>query len=288
MESWTSLGMEMGRVWWRAIASPLFIALYAGIFLLTGWSYSRRSPRAERRKTACQAFLSVLTGLCGGFLGSALLLVAGIDVRNIGILPLWLISLLLALIHPRLICFSYAGGLLSLYYQMTAPPAACVPQIIGLIAILHLIESFLILVDGSTQPGRVNIAREGQTVPGFRLQRFWPLLLVMACTADPGFGKTMPVGWPLLKCLPTDQCGSSYVLLPVLAILGYGETAACATPRLTVLRSAHNLGLYSLILLALALGAAAFPWLNWLAAIFAPLGHEAVIWLGRRAQSRSA
>lgn len=277
--------MEMGRVWWQAISSPLFIALYIVIFLLISWSYGRRSPRDKWREMLWPAVLSVLSGLCGGILGSTLLVVVGIDVHNISILALWLIALFLAMIHPRLICFSYAGGLLSLYYLGTAHSAACVPQIIGLIAILHLIESGLILIDGSTQPGRVSIAVGGQNVSGFHLQRFWPLLLVITCTSTAGVGSTMPDWWPLLKCHPADSCGGFYVMLPVLAILGYGETATRVTPRLTVLRSARNLGFYSLILLALALLAAAFPWLNWLAAIFAPLGHEAVIWLGQRSQT---
>lgn len=287
MESVISIWLEMGRVWWQAISSPLFIALYAVIFFMITWSYRLRNLITNKLELVKSSVGSVLIGMGAGLLGSALLLVAGIDVQNISILAMWLIALILALIHPRLICFAYAGGLLSLYYLGSAQSDGCVPQIIGLIAILHLIESGLILVDGSTQPGRVQITTKGNSVQGFHLQRFWPLLLVVACTSSTGLGSTMPAWWPLLKCHPAESGSSLYIMLPVLAILGYGETATRTTPRRTVIRSACNLGVYSLILLALALMASLFPLANWLAAIFAPLGHETVIWLGQRSSTRS-
>lgn len=285
MDSVISIWLEMGRVWWQAISSPLFIALYAVIFFMITWSYRRRAVFANKLDLVKSSLGSVLIAMGAGLLGSALLLVVGIDVQNISILALWLIALILALIHPRLICFSYSGGLLSLYYLGSTQPEGCVPQIIGLIAILHLIESGLILVDGSTQPGQVQITTKGTPVQGFHLQRFWPLLLVVACTSSTGIGSTMPTWWPLLKCHPAVSCSSFYIMLPVLAILGYGETATRTTPRHTVIRSARNLGTYSLILLALALMASSFPLANWLAALFAPLGHEAVIWLGQRSST---
>lgn len=282
MDSIISIWLEMGRVWCQAISSPLFIVLYAVIFFMITWSYGRRSPLTDKSELVKTSLWSVLIGLGAGLLGSALLVAVGVDVLNISILAMWLIALVLALIHPRLICFSYAGGLLSLFYLFSAQSEGCVPQIIGLIAILHLIESGLILLDGSTQPGRAHSNSPGQSVQGFQLQRFWPLLLVMVCTSDNGLGSTMPAWWPLLKCDPADGGGSVYVMLPVLAILGYGETATRTTARRTVTRSACHLGAYSLILLALALLAASFPIVSWLAALFAPLGHEMVIWLGQR------
>ena len=285
MDSVLSIWLEMGRVWLQAISSPLFISLYAIMFFVISWSYGRKSPGSNQREFIKSALLSVLIGLGAGFLGSALLVVVGIDVRNLSILALWLISLGLALVHPRLICFSYAGGLLALFCLLTSRSVSCVPQITGLIAILHLIESGLILVDGSTQPGRVCFKKQGQTVQGFKLQRFWPLLLVISCTSDSSIGYTMPSWWPLLQCHPPAAQDSLFIMLPVLAILGYGETVTKTTPRLTVMRSARNLAVYSLILLALSLSASSYPLMSWIAAIFAPLGHEMLIWLGTRGGS---
>lgn len=286
MESVGSIWLEMGRVWWQALSSPLFLLLYLIIFFLISRSYGRRKPEDASLKDnydfLSSALLSLLFGLCGGLIGSALLTMVGIDLRNINILALWLLALGLALIHPRLICFSYAGGLLALFDLMGSQPAGCVPQIVGLVAILHLIESGLILVDGSTQPERVDFKKQGRTVQGFQLQRFWPLLLVIACSSNAQVGTTMPSWWPLLKCHPPAAPDNLYVLLPVLAVLGYGDTVTRSTPRQQVIRSARNLAAYSLTLLSLAFGASSYPFINWIAALFAPLGHELLIWLGKR------
>jgi hypothetical protein len=287
LESVGSIWLQMGRVWWQTLSSPLFLLLYLLVFFLISRSYGRRKPADNSGKKPYDflpsTFLSLLFSLCGGLIGSALLTMAGIDLRNINILALWLLALGLALIHPRLICFAYAGGLLAWYDLMSSQPTGCVPQIIGLIAILHLIESLLILVDGSTRPGRVEIKKQGQAaVQGLQLQRFWPLLLVITCSADIEGGTTMPAWWPLLKCYPPANPDSLYIMLPVLAVLGYSETVSRSTPRRQVIRSARNLAVYSLTLLSLALGASAFPFLCWAAALFAPLGHELLIWLGKR------
>lgn len=286
LESVCSIWLEMVRVWWKALSSPLFLLLYLIIFSLISCSYGRRklndASEKEDHKFSKSALLSLLFGLCGGLIGSAMLTMAGIDLRNISILALWLLALGLALIHPRLICFSYAGGLLALFDLMRSQPTGCVPQIIGLIAILHLIESGLILVDGSTQADRLDFKKQGQTVQGCQLQRFWPLLLVISCSSDAQLGTAMPAWWPLLKCHPPVAHDSLYVMLPVLAILGYGENVTKSSPRLKVIRSARNLAVYSLTLLSLAFLASSFPLINWIAALFAPLGHELVIWLGKR------
>jgi len=272
----------MGRVWFNAISSPFFLALYVAIFFAISWSYGRRQPQADKFTLLKLTGKSALISLGAGLLGSSLLVVAGIDVRNLNILALWLIALGLALINTRLICFSYSGGLLALFYLMTSRSVHCVPQITGLIAILHLIESGLILVDGNTQPDRVCINKSGQTIQVFKLQRFWPLLLVISCTSDYGLGHTMPSWWPLLKCHPPAPDESLITMLPVLAILGYGELATNTSPNRTVARSARNLAVYSVILLALSLTASYYPVISWLAAVFAPLGHEMLIWIGTR------
>lgn len=283
MHSVLSIWREMGRVWFDAISSPFFVALYVAIFFAISWSYGRKQPQADKSVLLKSAGFSALIGLAAGLLGSSLLVVAGIDVRRLNILALWLIALGLALFNTRFICFAYAGGLLALFSLMASNSDYCVPHLTGLIAILHLIESGLILADGSTQAQLVSFKKAGQPVQVFRLQRFWPLLLVVSCSSsDYGLGHTMPSWWPLLKCHPPRPEDSLYIMLPVLAILGYGEIASQTAPRRTVVRSARNLAVYSLILLILSLMASYYPVISWLAAVFAPLGHEIVIWMGPR------
>ena len=95
----------------------------------------------------------------------------------------------------------------------------------------------------------------------------------------------MPEWWPLIKSeLVVNQENIIYMMLPVIAGLGYGDIALTTKPREQTSYSAFNLAIFSIILLGLAILAAHFPDLAILAALFSPLGHELIIHLGRKAE----
>jgi membrane-associated protease RseP (regulator of RpoE activity) len=70
-------------------------------------------------------------------------------------------------------------------------------------------------------------------------------------------------------------------LLPLVAGLGYGDFTTTRSPAEKSRLSSLYLGLYSLVLLALAVLAGHNRAVAFLAAVFSPLGHEAVIALGK-------
>jgi hypothetical protein len=74
------------------------------------------------------------------------------------------------------------------------------------------------------------------------------------------------------------------MLVPVMAILGYGEITTTRTPVRASGRSAFHLFIYSLILLGITILASHIPVLMYIGAIFSPAGHELVIWMGLRAE----
>ena len=125
---------------------------------------------------------------------------------------------------------------------------------------------------------------------GFNLQTFWPLPLVglglAAALQVPVTGDTlaMPDWWPLLGTDWAALAGEEvvFIMLPLVAWLGYGDVAVTSSPREKVERSSLILGGYSLVLMALALLSSRFAWLAFPAALFSPLGHELVIRLGNR------
>ena len=202
-------------------------------------------------------------------------------MRRLNILALWLIALGLALFNTRFICFCLCWrpfGLVQphgfklrlLRSTPNQPDSHPAPY-----------RSGLILADGSTQAQLVSFKKAGQPVQVFRLQRFWPLLLVVSCSSsDYGLGHTMPSWWPLLKCHPPGPEDSLYIMLPRTGHTRLWRDSEPNRPRRTVVRSARNLAVYSLILLILSLMASYYPVISWLAAVFAPLGHEIVIWMG--------
>ena len=73
-----------------------------------------------------------------------------------------------------------------------------------------------------------------------------------------------------------------------MAILGYGEISTTQTPSQATRRSSLHLFMFSLTLLTLAVLASRYAFFLPLAAIFSPLGHEVVIWLGLRLENQAA
>ncbi|ACV64655.1 PDZ/DHR/GLGF domain protein [Desulfofarcimen acetoxidans DSM 771] len=228
-------------------------------------------------------------GLLGGLLGSLLMVYIGLTLSGSGLLYLWPLAILLMLIDARFLCFAYAGGILALSSLLLGFPRINIPQLIALVAVLHMVESVLILASGHLGASPVYIKnRVGRIVGGFTLQKFWPIPLVGLLVVGQGAmvdGVDMPGWWPLIKSgLPGDPNSFIYTLLPVVAGLGYGDVAIARTPNQKSRMSAFFLGLYSLILLLLALVADRSRFLALLAALFAPLGHELVIFIGKQVE----
>ena len=286
----------MGQVLVDTFTSPFFVALWGMIFLLVLWQNKRQQklsasilPGYPDLSFKAALYSSVL-GLLGGLAGSILLVFLGIDLGSISITALWATALLLMLIQPRFICFAYAAGVIAMANLVWGFPHTSIPQLIGLVAALHMIESLLILLNGSFHPPAVYIKRHGQLCGGFNLQYFWPLpLLALISVGFPGAasaGLEMPAWWPLLKDYSSHAGQQVFTIVPVMAVLGYGEICTTRTPAQASRRSALLLFLFSLLLLSLAVISVRIPAFLWLSALFSPLGHELVIWLGMREESR--
>lgn len=229
--------------------------------------------------------VSLLYGLAGGLAGSFLMVFFGISFSSAGIGYLWLAALGLMLISPRYLCFSYAGGLISLCSIFFGFPRVDIPQLMGLVAVLHMVESMLILASGHL--GAIPVYtrnQKGELVGGFNLQRFWPLpivaLTVMAQKGYSGAWFSMPQWWPLIR--PAGGLENlMYMLLPVLAALGYSDIALTHSPQAKSRYSAGVLAVYSIFLLGLSVAASNYRQLVILPALFAPVAHEFTILLGQ-------
>ncbi|MDD4169711.1 MAG: PDZ domain-containing protein [Desulfotomaculaceae bacterium] len=228
-------------------------------------------------------------GLLGGLAGSILMVFIGLSLSGSGLIYLWLLAILLMLINVRFLCFAYSGGILSLSSLLLGFPQVSVPQILALVAVLHMVESFLILASGHLGAAPTFIKGAGGRVTGgFTMQKFWPIPLVVLAVAGAGpiqGGVEMPPWWPLIKTgLPGDTQNIAYSLMPVIAGLGYGDVAIARNPSEKSRLSAICLGVYSLALLIMAVLAEYSSTLLLAAALFSPLGHEAVILISRRSE----
>ncbi len=254
-----------------------------------------------------QMFMSIGLGLVGGFAASAVLVFMGLSLEQIGLYFIWPVALLLLLVNPRYLCFSYAGGivaamvLLARYIIVPLFPVLSenvvfesllrihIPALLVLIGLLHLIEAMLIYCGGHWGSSPVYLKKDdGEVVGAFSLQRFWPLPLVAllaTVVAQPEIvGVSMPEWWPILQTTLQPGEGESlqYMIVPVAAGLGYGDMVISSTPRERTTFSAKHLAFYSLALLILAVGSEFFSPLVLLGVIFAPLGHEMLILYGKK------
>lgn len=242
-----------------------------------------------------QALMATVFGTAGGVLASFLLALTGVTLNQIGFGYIWPVAIALAIIHMRFMCFAYAGGLVAASHALFGWPEVNVPQVLALVASLHVIESILIYVSGSYGAVPLILRREdGRMVGAFNLQNFWPLplvLLVVGAVPEASLPTEViqtPDWWPLLPVVDQLPAGATwlYGMLPAVAALGYADIAVTSTPARRRRQSALHLAVYSIVLLGLALLSARYEWLQFAAALVSPLGHELLIQLDNRREMR--
>jgi hypothetical protein len=281
---------------------PLVVASIATVFanplfwlvvLLVALQYQRMASVRESffglktRRVWSDTLIATGYGIGGGLAGSLLIVFVGLSLSGSSLLYLWPVAILLMLINARFLCFAYAGGVLALTNLIFGFPALNIAQVLALVAILHMVESVLILVSGHLGAVPAYFKdRSGRVVGGFTLQKIWPIPIVVLGVVGQSVapeGVNMPQWWPLLKPVGIENLERLvYGLFPVVAGLGYGDLAIARNPWQKSKLSALYLGLYSVVLLLLSVLAQSSRPVALLAALFSPLGHELVIYIGRR------
>lgn len=279
----------LAQVFAMSLMSPLLWA----IMLLIGWRYYRVSESRniligkDSRRDWRGIFLAVLLGLAGGWLGSLLMGFSGLTINELNIPALWVAAFLLMLIHPRFLCFAYGGSIIILLTLLTGWPGVNGPMLLALIGCLHLVESLLITVAGPSGalPIWMQHPKTHEWVVGFRMEHFWPLPLMLFWGVNISIGTSVagavatPNWWPLFPLHQSLGAGEDwlYVLMPVVAALGYADFAVTCSPEKKSRRSGFGLFVYSVILLVLAWLSVHYWWVLIPAALFSALGHEGLI-----------
>lgn len=243
----------------------------------------------ERGNILGKTLNATLYGLLGGVLGSIIMIIIGVSIRQEGIIYIWPIAILLFMIKARYLCFSYAGGLLSIFSLVFGFPAIDVPGLMALVAVLHFVESFLIFINGKHNSFPIIVDKgNGEHIGGYNLQRFWPIpIIIMTIMFQNQVDNTsliqMPNWWPIIKPSGiTNIEGVTFIMVSIVAALGYGDVAFTQMPKIKVRISALKLGLYSIILLILSIISSRIEIFQWIAALFAPIAHELIIIHGRK------
>ncbi len=230
---------------------------------------------------------SSIAGLVGGYIVSLITLFFGIVVDVDSFMYLWYIALILALVNPRYLCFSYAAGIISVISLIFKRPAVDISGILVIVAILHLVESLLIFLDGFRGAIPVVIERrkkEGifSTSGAYLMQRFWAIPMVIIAYNYQTTAQVVkidlfePSWWPLFK--PQNLLPNAMLLMtPIVAALGYGDLAVEDEPAVISKKSAGILSIFSIVLFILSALSYKVYVFKWVAALFAPIAHESII-----------
>ena len=295
-------GLILGQV------STIFLNEFFWIIMAIMYFLYKRSAGIEYAMTGLKINIleklmnATVMGIMAGLVGSLIVTMLGITIEDIssgtrlldsGLFYIWIIAILLSTISPRYLCFSYAGSIVALASLITGFPRINVSGLLALVGLLHLIESFLIWIDGYNYSVPIFIKRKsGEIVGGFILNKIWPIplaMLVMGLGTGAGFSSglidaaSMPGWWPLIKGAGMLRAeGLKYALFTIPVILGYSDLAVSRTPEKRCRDSALRLASYSIILIVLSVISAKLYFVSFIAAAFAPLAHEMLIKISQK------
>lgn len=240
----------------------------------------------------------VVMGIFGGTVASIIMAYLGVVFyETSGIYILFLISIILMNWKPRMICFSYSAGILGILSMLNPYISSFmgidkikfldidIPSMIALVAVLHIVEGLLVMIDGSRGAIPVFSKKGKDIIGGFALKRLWPLpiaffvLLNSTDILNLGNGSPMPNWWPLLNIsIPEKLLMNSVVaLVSFYSILGYSSITFTKSKEKKALSSGIFIMAYGIIVLLFAQIAQKNIIIKAISIISMPIIHETML-----------
>ncbi|KOF58066.1 membrane protein [Clostridium sp. DMHC 10] len=287
----------------KAILTPSYVLI---LIIMTVIFYRRNTKTTlmqkmiigDSLKSPLELTLSqILLGMLAGTLGSVLLSCFGVVFKDDGaIFLLFIISIFLMLMKSRFICFSYSGALVGIVSLTISGMAANgvdvsyisylqvdVNMLMCMVAILHIVEGILVLLDGKSGVIPVFTNRDNKIIGGFAFKRYWLLpvaMLFMLTSQDFTYIPQMTASqvWSFIK-------GSSLTILKDSAIgfgafygiLGYSTYTFTKTKTEKIISSGISIISYGSVLLILSLLLKNNVFEQFLLCILAPAMHEIML-----------
>jgi hypothetical protein len=291
------------------IELPFNPFLYVAVCVL--WMQFRRQNRLERdlfgqrlHSRGEMLIRSLLSGLVAGLIGTFFVQLFGIVVSPYDLMLLWLVAIVLSLFETRFLCFAYAGGLLGIVSLVAkhvpvsgglGSPGGSLwdlfrnistPDILLLVAILHLLEAVLIWAQGYQDALPVFVeSRRGKIVGGYVLQNLWliPVISFIGLNHPQSIMGTIPMHPPTLGgAVALSHSYLSYLLTPMPVMLGFSTLTLTKHAQQKARQSALRVAGYGLCLSVLVLVGTRIPAVLWIACLFSFLVHEWMIRVDRK------
>lgn len=235
-------------------------------------------------------------GIIAGAIISLVLSSLGIIFNeNSGIEIMFIISIFLLFVKKRFICFAYSGavlGAISIISEFLANTTKTqsyinvnILALMTFVGIMHVVEGFLVMFDGSRGAIPVFSNKENKIVGGFAYNRYWalPVAIFIALSGDiSSFAISAietPNWWPLINKSETLLILSTAIItaMPLYGVVGYNSVSFTNDKVKKPLYSGIGILIYGVILTLVA-QVAQFGIIGQIVTIiFAPLGHEIMI-----------
>lgn len=245
----------------------------------------------------------IVFGILAGVIGSIMLSYLGVSFNeNTSIELVFLTSIFLVLINPRLICFSYSAsilGFISILLQILREMYNVDVKSLGflnidvvalmtLIAVLHFVEGILVILDGSKGAIPIFTKKSNKIVGGFALKRYWTLPVAIALIVNSSMyslDNIIPIReWNTLLNPSTPFSivkNAAILLMPFYGVIGYSSITFTKTKNEKALSSGIMIMIYSVILFMFARLAILNIFFKLFVVIFAPTAHEAMLYIQR-------
>lgn len=250
----------------------------------------------------------LVLGIIGGCIGSLILTGLGVMFEdNSGIWYLFIISILLAFIKPRLICFSYSGAILGFTNVIFRSLSVIQPQFsvdlnidilyLGtFIGVFHIIEGLLVMFDGDRGAIPVFTNRDGKILGGYALKRYWvlPIAIMIAVTMNHSTlsyateSIQNPDWWPVIKSPSGLELLTSSIIsiCPFYTMLGYSSVTFTRNKREKALSSGIYISIYGAILIAMSQFAKVGIFGEMFVLAFMPFAHELMLRLQAKSEEK--
>ena len=295
----------------EAIIKPtylLMLIVFGVIFYLKNkrTSMIQQMTIGEVIDTPLELTLSQLViGILAGTIGSIILSILGVSFgNNSGIEFIFITSILLLIIRPRLVCFAYSGAvlgavsmILNIILNSIGKQSYINVNILSLtsfIAVLHMIEGIIVMVDGNRGAIPVFSNRDNKIIGGFSFNRYWTIpiaVMIMISGDSSGTGIISAPAynwWPIIKDsnLMTMLAVASLTFVPFYGVIGYNSVTFTKRKKEKVIGAGIGIFLYGVSLLIVSQLCSIGLVGEILALVYMPLAHELLIKFERMREKR--
>jgi hypothetical protein len=291
-----SIAYALTEPYWMIFLAFICLMLYNKNKRVT---YMQKLVIGESNDSPFELTISqIVIGIFAGVAASLILSYTGIIFdENSAIDLVFLTSIVFMFFNPRFICFSYSGAALGITSLLLRQAAYTfnnpgldflkidIAALMSMVAILHFVEGFLVLIDGRRGYVPVFSIRGKQIIGGFVMNRYWLLpitiFLMLQGQDASGIGARvlMPNWWPLAgNSIPVEVLKTAVIsLVPFYGMIGYQSITFTQTVKEKSRRSGLYIIIYSIVLFGFAQLAVINVFFQVLVLAFAPAAHELMI-----------